>query len=49
MPAILPVLSLGSPLGERARHTNAAARDIGERGPRVWELRHDGTAEGASR
>ena len=30
-----------SPLGESARHTNAAARDVGERG-RVWELRDDG-------
>ena len=40
-PQILPVLSLGKPLGESARHTNAAARDVGERG-RVWELRDDG-------
>ena len=41
MPAILLVLSLGSPLDGRARHTNAAARDVGERG-RVWKLRDDG-------
>jgi len=33
--------SLGSPLGVSARHTNAAARDVGERG-RVWQLRDDG-------
>jgi hypothetical protein len=31
-PAELPVLSLGLTLGESARHTNAAARDVGEHG-----------------
>ena len=31
-PAELPVLSLRSPPDERARHMNAAARDVGERG-----------------
>ena len=40
-PAILPVLSLGMQPGESARHTNATARNVCERGERL-ELRDDG-------
>jgi PAS domain S-box-containing protein len=43
-PPTLPVFSLGTPLGECERPTNAAARDVCE-GGRIWQSHDDGPLE----